>query len=667
MNKSYNLQLTKQEIEALQNYAGFMHARMNAIADLKYDKLEVLQKSGWDMNMSTEELEKMILKFVDVYGAIYKAGNREARGRLYRGTSTKKIRKIEHEKNINSFLSTSLEEDMAKNFTTYGDEAAILRIKTEEGLPYLYVEPYKEDGRKDEEEILILPFSKVKKIEHTSDWNGYKYYDAILEKEELEEVPKQELETLKSQTMEGYDYYREQATKCSELKENVEYMYMKLRQSGLSGEDKNYLYEQIQEKTNRYTELEKNVSEYQKQFSRMLKGMCKEKEIEIDKEHEEEQERIKEEQRIKNEEQKKELEADIKRLETEIQCEKINIGDTLEEYVRRIEENSRKYQTMADDLKIDYSMNPHFRNLENIQAIKKMLEEKEEGESQEEKKKNQEQEKKEEQESQENQEQEEQELQENDVTPEEMQKLSQRYEMLLGRKQKLLGIKQVMGTFPQYIAEHDRQSFEEINRNLNQKIQNMITRTKLEKLQREKEVALKEKDSRLQKWLYGTSLKEARISNIGFKMELEKRQAKTRNSEKNVWQMMANLYDCCAQDLDGQFSPEMVETIYAMRRNFKDLPDENILAQQAYEKAQGNYPAVLDKKRPSKRKQIAYYQEDTERVKAEIYSMAYYKPIKQEVEVNALSQFEQGIENIRSTIESKEPTYARQAQTENVI
>ena len=47
--------------------------------------------------------------------------------------------------------------------------------------------------------------------------------------------------------------------------------------------------------------------------------------------------------------------------------------------------------------------------------------------------------------------------------------------------------------------------------------------------------------------------------------------------------------------------------------------------------------------------------------------MAYYKPIKQEVEVNALSQFEQGIENIRSTIESKEPTYARQAQTENVI
>ena len=70
---------------------------------------------------------------------------------------------------------------------------------------------------------------------------------------------------------------------------------------------------------------------------------------------------------------------------------------------------------------------------------------------------------------------------------------------------------------------------------------------------------------------------------------------------------MANLYDCCAQDLNGEFQPEMVETIYAIRRNFDKLPNEQMLAEQAHQKASGNYPAVLGDKRPSKRKQINYY------------------------------------------------------------
>ena len=97
------------------------------------------------------------------------------------------------------------------------------------------------------------------------------------------------------------------------------------------------------------------------------------------------------------------------------------------------------------------------------------------------------------------------------------------------------------------------------------------------------------------------------------------------------------------------------------------MPDENILVEQAYEKAKGNYPAILGEKRPSKRKQIAYYQDDTKRVKTEINGMAYHKPIEQEVQINPLSQCEQGIENIRKIIEKEESSYTRQDQKGKII
>ena len=632
MNKSYNLQLTEEEIKAIQDYTGYMHARMNAIADLKYDKLKTLQQDGWYMNMTTEQLEKMILKFVQVYSAIYKAGSRDARGRLYRGTSQLEIKAIQNRKHVKSVISTSLEEDIAKNFTPYGKEAAILRIRTEKDLPYLYVEPLKEEGKRKEEEILILPFTRVKKIEHTSDWNGYAYYDATLEKEKLEEIPKKELETLKVQLIENYDYYKEQVEECIGLENSIEYVYMSLRQNDLSKEDKQYLSEQLDEKSSRYTELRRDIDEYQTQFSKMLKGMCKEKELEIDKQQEVEDEKIKAQQKEKQEEKRKQLETEMKSLEDEIQYEKLNIAETLEEYVRKMEANADKYQKIAEDLKVGYFMNPPFRILENIEAIKRKLKEDMTEEKEKEEKK--------------------QEKQENEEDKDDRTQLEKKYQKLLEERQQLVDIKQMMRSFPEYIKEHDRESFQQIKANLNTKIQEMITKERIGHLQIEKQQILQEKESKLQRLFYGTTLKEQKIANINAKMELEKRQAGTRNPENHVGIMMANLYDCSAQDLGGKFSPEMLEVIHAIRRNFDNLPNEKMLTRQAYQKVNSNYPAILGQKRLSKRKQINDYRQNTDRTKAEIYNTIYHKkPIQQEIQINALSKFEEGINHIKTVLE----------------
>ena len=107
---------------------------------------------------------------------------------------------------------------------------------------------------------------------------------------------------------------------------------------------------------------------------------------------------------------------------------------------------------------------------------------------------------------------------------------------------------------------------------------------------------------------------------------------------------------------NGKFSEEMLEIIYAIRRNFDNLPDENQLVQQAYERANSNYPAILGEKRPSKKRQIEYYREETESIKAQIYNSLYHSnvPIQQEVQIKGIHKFEQVIENIKKALETDE-------------
>lgn len=634
MNQSYKLPLTKEEIEAIRKYAGIAHVKINCIADLDYKKMKVLQDEGWSTNMTTEELKRTIQEFLDLYTAIYKAGTKGPRSALYRATNRQQIEEIKRKKEIASFTSTSLKEECAKSkyFGGYGKEAVILRLREDEDLPSLYIEPYKEDAGFGEEEILILPFTKVKKIQHTSNWNGYAYYDASLEKETLEQVPRKELETLQEQLLEGYESYRKQAEECMELEDNFEYISMRLRRNNLSREDKEYLSEQLNQKSSRHAELIKSVKEYQEQFKKMIKGMCKEKELEIDKQREEIQIRQMEEKRKMEKEYLRNLETEITGLEKQVRNGKIDIVDMLEQYIGEIEETSLQYRGIAEDLKVGYSQNLHFKVLEIVQNIKVKLETTE----------------KMNQERQEYQE-------ENEEYKAKRDRLQERYGELLQQKAQIEQIQQQMQELPQYIREHKRQSFQEIKANLNTKVQGMITKARVTHLQIEKQQVLQEKESRLQKIFYGTTLKEEKLANIEAKIDLERKQALTRNPENSVGVMMANLYDCSAQDLNGKFQPEMVETIYAIRRNFDKLPNEQMLAEQAYQKASSNYPAVLEEKRPSKRQQINFYRQDTEKTKAEIYdSTSQNKPIHKEVQINALSKFEETISRIKTIIEKNE-------------
>ena len=439
---------------------------------------------------------------------------------------------------------------------------------------------------------------------------------------------------LQSQLPEEYETYRAQATECINLENDLEYIRMMLERNNLSREDKAYLSEQFSEKSNRHAEIVKKVEQYQNQFKRMIKGICKEKELEIDKQKEDMQIRQMEEKRRRDKEHIRQLETQIENLERQVRSGKTDIVDMLEQYVRDVEETSLQYRGIAEDLKIGYSQNLHFKILEMVQNIKTKLETTETDNRQR------------------------QDQQEEYYTIK-RDRLQEQYGNLLQQKEKIEQIQKQMQKLPFFIEEHKRQSFQEIKANLNTKVQGMITKARVTHLQTEKQQVVQEKESRWQRIFYGTTLKDEKLENIEAKIDLERKQALTRNPENSVEIMMANLYDCCAQDLNGEFQPEMEETIYAIRRNFDKLPNEQMLAEQAYQKANSNYPAILGSKRLSKRKQIHYYHQNTEKTKAEIYdTTSQNKPIHKEVQINALSKFEETITCIKTMIEkNEEPSY----------
>ena len=189
----------KEEIESLKRYMGSKHTQINMLADMNPKDITNLKSLGWNFDISSKDLEKLIEDFVNIYGMIYAEGNNKGHNRLYRGTTKEWL---ENTKNSGA-ISTSLDEDVAK---TFGD-GILVRINVERGLYCLNIEPFRDEKSKDEAEVLILPFSVVKKSKFCNNLNEYSYYDISLGKEELQELTDRKLENLKEKCNKNLDNF----------------------------------------------------------------------------------------------------------------------------------------------------------------------------------------------------------------------------------------------------------------------------------------------------------------------------------------------------------------------------------------------------------------------------------------------------------------------------
>lgn len=153
--------ITEQEKISIKRYLGFEHTGMNILADLTPELYKQLEKIGWYLPKSEEEIKEKIQDFVNVYSAMYKNRNNYCERNLVRGTSVSKVEKLGSQ--FNQMISTSINEDIAKRFTEYSN-GALIHFQVGNGVPFLNAEEFREEHNASEEEIIIAPFCTINNI-----------------------------------------------------------------------------------------------------------------------------------------------------------------------------------------------------------------------------------------------------------------------------------------------------------------------------------------------------------------------------------------------------------------------------------------------------------------------------------------------------------------------
>lgn len=523
----------KQEIKnSLDRYFGFLHAKINSLGSLDFEKISKMQSKGWHMQSSKEEIEGLIDDFVNIYGYIYKEGQTSYIGRLVRGTTTDEVEKIKRSNKIEEIISTTTEEHIAKRFCEYG-KAALVRIQTGNTVPYLYVEHIKDGNLDNEEEVLVLPFTKVKKIQLTSEWQEYKYYDISLEKEELPELSEEKIEELKQECIVGYDDF------INQQKE-----YENLKGSRYSDEEK-------------MRAMKEKINAYKSQFQQMLKGMCRQREKDIDLQRDEENRAIEEEKRKREEDRIKRLKEEIQGFEERITHSSTNINETTKVNVSRLVGIVDKYRNISNTLGIktfnsqnlEYDVNSRKEDITE-QLQKEVIE------------------------------------QDDNI----------RYGILLEMIQKHDNAQGLLQEMPELLKSYDENSMQDLKINLNKKVQDIIYRTASYRLNYEKQMQISQKDNLVSKLLGKTALKEAKIRNLEAKINYAGKIRETQNPSNSVRKMLYQMYECAYKYNGGNLTQEMIETEQSIRKVFSNLPDQNNLIEDALNTQLIGLPATTGKR-----------------------------------------------------------------------
>ena len=188
------------------------------------------------------------------------------------------------------------------------------------------------EGSRNEEEVLIAPFCRVSKMEKVSKWDGYTYYAAELRKSKLPEKSDEELENLRKQVIEGFQdnlLNMQQYLRCKDEREYYENSYQTARDEGEPSEELFRLAKNKREARENEREKWSVINQYRTKLESLMKGLCRKKEIEIDKAYSIVEEYDKEIERKQYEEQQRKLNEEARQNLAEKIYESKNEGTKL--------------------------------------------------------------------------------------------------------------------------------------------------------------------------------------------------------------------------------------------------------------------------------------------------------------------------------------------------
>lgn len=146
-------------------------------------------------------------------------------------------------------------------------------------------------------------------------------------------------------------------------------------------------------------------------------------------------------------------------------------------------------------------------------------------------------------------------------------------------------------------------------------------------------------------------------------LEIERQE---NNPENRVRKMLENLYETSIEELNGNFTPEMKETISGIRSSFTNLPSEEELIKNANENFVKKQLIPVNEKGKKKREKTRL-EEENEFIKYQLETKKFKSNnnLKENVQLpmnnffNNLNRIKEILENENGTRENKERFYAR--------
>lgn len=585
-----NIKVTEEEEKSIRKYLGFNHSAINILSDFTAYNYCNVAREGWHLPETEEEFKANIENFVNIYSVMCKERNQgELPINLIRGTSTDYFQKIGGE--TKRFLSTTTKQEIAKRFCKYQD-SAIVDIIVKDDVPFLYAENYRPDNNVSESEYIIAPFCKVDKKQMISgNKNSYTYYDLVLSKPCLEEKSNDELSDLYDKLVKGFQQ------NVKDMKEEIDAIETIISIQEITRVSTREIASRISELHEKASALTTKTQEFSSNLESLLKGLCRQKELEIDKpmeiiEEDRRQKQMKaEEEKRENERLEKVNGLSSKLSHTPSKVDKLfsTISTTYEQLINN--ENAGKIISRKLGVNLGRTLNKVSLD-EKIGKIKENLETiKQKCES-------------------------------SGITfessLEDVLKTSDEMTPLFDGVTYSL---ELVRNFSDIGNSHKFQIDNDIKRSLYEKVYNIIRKSRIEKYTQEYEDVSEEKVGFFGRIMGKDILKEEKLANINLKIKLEQTSIPETKTKYSVQDMLAEIYAAAISEFEGQFSPEMAEIFSIIKstygaKNTQPFSDEHI-SNLAMEKIAAKEKSNLPIEQNRKRRLFGKTKEEIERLKAE--------------------------------------------------
>lgn len=230
--------LTNEEMEVIRLYKTFTKNAINIMLTSNVEKdFDIMSKQKDNNLYSKMNLIKNIETFKSVYAIILKMFYKKIEKKDWsfsKYTTLAEVNKAKNEIYIDRLIFATAHKEKIEEEQTENIELPVLvNLIGDKNIPYIELEKIL-GNVKAEEEILISPFTKIKKVEEVGEKDldedkNLKIYNMYLEKQELVKMNKEEKTGLYTYLVTNADLVNEKLQKCIEIEKENSKNYENIR------------------------------------------------------------------------------------------------------------------------------------------------------------------------------------------------------------------------------------------------------------------------------------------------------------------------------------------------------------------------------------------------------------------------------------------------------